>query len=59
MNHPIAYATLQLLTDWRAKDATSDPEELRAAETELADFKYSMNEGRAMSGERVVYPDEA
>ena len=49
-------ATLELLASWRAEDATSNPEELRAAEQELADFKKAMNENRARAGEPLLYP---
>jgi len=49
-------ATLDLLTSWRAQDATDSPEELRAAEEELADFKRAMNESRTRVGEPLLYP---
>jgi hypothetical protein len=49
-------ATLELLAGWRSQDATDDPDELRAAEQELADFKKAMNERRAAAGEPVLYP---
>ena len=52
----IDIATLELLAAWRAHDATNDPEELRAAERELADFKRTMNENRAGAGELLLYP---
>jgi hypothetical protein len=44
------------LAAWRAQDATNNPEELRAAERELADFKRTMNENRAGAGELLLYP---
>lgn len=49
-------ATLELLAAWQAHDATNDPEELRAAERELADFKRTMNENRVRAGELLLYP---
>jgi len=49
-------ATLELLASWRAQDATDHPEDLRAAEQELADFKKAMNDNRTSSGEPRLYP---
>ena len=49
-------ATLELLASWRQQDATTDPEEVRAAERELAEFKKAMNENRALAGEPVLFP---
>ena len=49
-------ATLELLAQWRREDATDDPEKIRAAEEELAEFKRAMNENRALSGESPVFP---
>jgi hypothetical protein len=49
-------ATLELLAAWRAEDATTDPEEIRAAADELAEFKRSMNESRVSAGEPPLYP---
>lgn len=48
--------TLQLLRDWRLQDATDDPEEIRAAEQELAGFKKAMNANRILAGEPLLYP---
>lgn len=48
--------TLELLASWQREDATSDPDQIRAAERELADFKRAMNDARAISGEPVLYP---
>ena len=48
--------TLELLQTWAREDATDDPEKLREAQTELDVFKKSMNENRAASGERILYP---
>jgi hypothetical protein len=39
-------STLELLAAWRAEDATTDPEKLRQADEEVAEFKRAMNENR-------------
>jgi hypothetical protein len=49
-------ATLELLADWKAKDATTDPEKLREADEEVAEFKKAMNENRAAVGARLLFP---
>lgn len=49
-------ATLDLLASWRLEDATANPEEIRAAELELTEFKRAMNDSRAQAGEPVLYP---
>ncbi|MBK5294343.1 MAG: hypothetical protein JJE04_22010 [Acidobacteriia bacterium] len=49
-------ATLELLAGWRLQDATTDPEQILAAERELAEFKKAMNENRTTAGEPVLYP---
>jgi hypothetical protein len=49
-------ATLELLASWRRQDATDNPEDIRQAERELADFKRAMNESRAIAGETPLYP---
>jgi hypothetical protein len=49
-------ATLDLFAKWRAEDATDDAEELRAAEQELTEFKKAMNENRAATGGRLLFP---
>lgn len=54
--NPIDSATLELLESWRFQDATSDPEELRAAEQELTEFRAAMNSARAEAGEPALYP---
>jgi len=48
--------TLALLEAWAREDATSDPEKLRTARKELDEFKQAMNENRAATGERILYP---
>jgi hypothetical protein len=53
---PGAQATRDLLRAWREEDATSDPEAIRQAEEELAEFKRAMNEPRAAAGARLLYP---
>jgi len=49
-------ATLELLASWRQQDATTDPEQVQAAEKELAEFKKAMNENRAVVEESVLFP---
>lgn len=49
-------ATLELLSIWQHEDATTDPEQLKAAEEELAVFMKAVNEARTASGEPLVYP---
>jgi len=49
-------AAMAMLMRWRAEDATDDPEEIRIAEEELAEFRRNMNANRAATGERLVYP---
>lgn len=48
--------TLELLAGWRQQDATTDPEQIRVAELELAEFKKAMNANRTATGERVLFP---
>ncbi len=48
--------TLAILEAWAREDATDDPEKLRVARTELDEFKRAMNENRAATGERILYP---
>ena len=55
-NGAIDTATLELLASWQRQDATDNPDEVRAAEQELAEFKKAMNENRTLSGEPVLYP---
>ena len=43
-------ATLELLAAWKAEDATTDPEKLREADEEVAEFKKAMNDNRTMVG---------
>jgi len=49
-------ATLELLAAWKAEDATTDPEKLREADEEIAEFKEAMNENRAATGARLLFP---
>jgi hypothetical protein len=55
-NRPIDSASLELLAAWRAEDATTDPEKLREADEEIAEFKRAMNENRAVTGARLLFP---
>ncbi len=48
-------ATLELLASWKAQDATTDPEKIRAADEEVAEFKKAMNENRAATGARLLF----
>jgi hypothetical protein len=55
INGAVDTATLELLQGWRLQDATDKPEEVRAAEQELTEFKRAMNENRTLAGEPPVY----
>jgi len=55
-NAPVDTATLELMAQWRREDATDDPEKIRAAEQELAEFKRVMNENRTLTGEPPLFP---
>ena len=48
-------ATLELLASWKAEDATTDPEKLREADEQIAEFKKAMNENRAATGARLLF----
>lgn len=48
-------ATPELLANWRVQDATDQPEELHAAELELANFKKALDENRTGVGEPPLY----
>src|SRR5581483_10971129 len=49
--------TIALLKSWLEEDATDDPEEIRAAEEELREFKRNMNKPRKEAGARLLYPE--
>jgi len=49
-------ATLDLLARWKAQDATTNPEQLQAAEREVTEFKKAMNDNRTAAGERLLFP---
>ncbi len=49
---------MRLLNTWLADDATDDPDELRAAEIDLEEFKRNMNRPRKEAGARLLYPEE-
>jgi hypothetical protein len=38
------------------QDGTADPELIRTAEQELAEFKKALNESRTVAGEPVLFP---
>jgi len=48
-------AAIMLLRSWRNEDATDNPDEIRQAEEELAEFKRNINTNRAESGD---HPDD-
>ena len=52
----VDFPTLELLAAWKAEDATTDPEKLRQADEEVAEFKRAMNENRAATGARLLFP---
>ena len=49
--------TMALMRSWLEEDATDDPEEIRAAEEELREFKRNMNQPRKETGARLLYPE--
>ncbi len=49
-------ATLELLASWKAQDASTDPEQIRAAEEEVTEFIKAMNENRVATDERLLFP---
>ncbi|HEY3824011.1 MAG TPA: hypothetical protein VGL82_05605 [Bryobacteraceae bacterium] len=49
-------ATLELFAAWKAEDATGDREKLRQADEEVAEFKRAMNENRAATSARLLFP---
>lgn len=53
---PQAAASIALLKSWIA-EAPTDPEEIRAAEEELREFKRNMNLPRKETGARLHYPE--
>ena len=47
------------LNSWlpgKPKDATTDPEKLREADEEVAEFKKAMNANRAATGACLLFP---
>jgi hypothetical protein len=50
-------ATMALMKSWLEEDATEDPDEIRAAEEELREFKRNMNLPRKQAGARLLYPE--
>ena len=55
-NGSLDTATLELLAAWKAEDATTDPEKLREADHEIAEFKKALNAHRAATGDRLLFP---
>lgn len=49
-------ATRDLMHRWREEDATEEPEEIRKAEEELAEFKRALNAPRIAAGARRLFP---
>ena len=49
-------ATLELLASWKVQDATTNPALIRAAGEEVNEFMKAMNENRAATGERLLFP---
>ncbi len=49
-------ASIALLQSWLAEDATNDPEEIRAAQKQLDEFKRAINAERERAGARQIYP---
>jgi hypothetical protein len=54
---PALHPAIAMLRKWREEDYTDDPEELRRAEEELAEFKRQMNAPRKEAGERLLFPE--
>jgi hypothetical protein len=54
-NGSIDRTTLELLASRQIQDVTTEPEQIRAAEQELADFRMAMNESRTVSGQRALF----
>ena len=48
-------AAIAALRSWRDQDATDDPEEIRKAEAELAEFKRNIDANRTETGDHPVY----
>jgi len=49
-------AAIALLNSYLETEATDDPEEIRKAEEDLAEFKRNMNANRVVTDERLVFP---
>ena len=54
---PIMTPTMLLMKSWLEQDATSDPDEIHAAEENLIAFKRSMNLPRKETGARLLFPE--
>jgi hypothetical protein len=46
---------IHLLQGWLKDEATADPEELKEAEVDLAEFKQNLNVNRANTEERPIF----
>ena len=55
-NGCIDTATLELLASWRLEDSKATPDQIRAAEEDLREFKRAMNDNRTAEGESLLYP---
>ncbi len=55
-NGTLDTATLELLAAWKAEDVTTDPEKIREADEEIAEFKKALNANRAATGARLLFP---
>lgn len=53
---PKSAASIALLKSWIA-EAPDNPDEIRAAEEELREFKRNMNLPRKEAGARLLYPE--
>jgi len=54
-NGSIDTATLEILASWRLEDSKPTPEQIRAAEEELREFKRAMNENRTTVGQPILF----
>lgn len=52
-----AVATKALFDQWRAEEATDDPEELKRRDQEMLELRLAMNANRRETGERIPFPE--
>ena len=50
-------AAVALLRGWLRDEATDDPEEIQKAQAELDAMKRDLNANRALTGERLLFPE--